>query len=205
MLLASHLPKVACMCTDSSSSTHLSLIQESILNPHNLEAGNKLYQKYARIIQRVARSMGFCEEDIEDLIQETLQRMIMNFPRFTRRRKGSFRAWVRRITRSNAVDWIRKNPRENCPKPRALGHAVAMSIVCEYDTELLEFAIRKVRLEIQPSQWEMFEHVRLEGRSAMEIAGRHGVTVHAVYKAGLRVAQRIREILVEMDKRGPQK
>ena len=46
------------MCQGFSSSTNLSLIEESILNPENLEAGTQVYEKYSAIIAKVVRSQG---------------------------------------------------------------------------------------------------------------------------------------------------
>jgi RNA polymerase sigma factor (sigma-70 family) len=190
------------MCQGFSSSTNLSLIEESILNPENLEAGTQVYEKYAAIIARVVRSQGITGPEVEDIVQETLQRMLSGFWQFNRRRRGSFRAWLRRVARSATVDWLRKNPRMDGPTARAVGHTVGMSLVQEYDTDLMEIAIRKVQLEVNPSQWAMFEKVRVQGISPKEVAAEGGHTTFAVYKANQRIWQRLRQITQELDSRG---
>ncbi len=190
------------MCQGFSSSTNLSLIQESILHPENLEAGTKVYEKYAAIIGRVLRSQGISGLEVEDIVQETLHRMLSGFWQFTRRRRGSFRAWLRRVTRSATVDWFRKNPRIDGPTARAVGHTVAMSLVHEYDVDLMEVAIRKVQLEVSPNQWAFFEKVRMQGLNPKEVAAEAGLTTFAVYKASQRVWERLQKITQELDSRG---
>lgn len=190
------------MCQNFGSSTNLSLIQESILNPENLEAGTQVYEKYAGIIAKAVRSQGVSGPEVEDIVQETLQRMLSGFWQFNRRRRGSFRAWLRRVARSAAVDWLRKNPRMDGPTARAVGHTVAMSLVHEYDVDLMEIAIRKVQLEVHPNQWTFFEKVRVKGFSAKEVAAEAGLTTFAVYKAAQRVWERLQKISRELDSRG---
>lgn len=187
------------MCSDSISSTQFTLIQDSILHPDNLETGKWVYQKYAAIIAQTIRSHGGSSQDLDDIVQETLQRILTGFWQFSRRKKGSFRAWLRRITRSATMDWFRKNPRLPSLPARPVSQAVAMALVRQYDSEILDIALRKVRLEVNPAHWDMFEKVRLQGRNAVEIAEAHGVTAYAVYKAGYRVAARMREILDDLD------
>lgn len=182
-----------------SSSTNIDFLGESLRNPGNLEAGRRLHEKYAGIIARTVATHGVFNQDTEDLTQEVLGRVVAGFHRFTRRGRGSFRAWLRRICRSAAADWFRANPGRAVCSPRHLGQAVAETVVEAYEVEILESAIWRVRMEIPPDQWDLFVWVRVRGLPAAEIAAHRGLTRYAVYKAGHRVAERLRRAMNEID------
>ena len=190
------------MCQWFASSTNLGLIQESILHPENLQVGKLVYQKYAAIIARTVQSQGLLGQDLEDIVHETLRRVVSGFCHFTRRRRGSFRAWLRRVTRSATVEFIRKNRQMDGPTARRVGQNVANSMVQEYDLEILEMAIRRVQLEVHPRHWAFFEKVHLQDCSPKEVAQGTGLTTDAIYKACQRVEKRLIQIARDLDSRG---
>lgn len=183
----------------SHSSTDLSLIRHSLLNPSDLDAGSSFYRKYSAIIRGTLRHMCALRPDEEDIIQETLHRIISHFGRFNRKRRGAFRAWIRRVARSAVVEWYRKNPITPLVSPEVLADTVASSVAAEFELDLAQATVSAVRLEMSPLQWEMFDRLRLKGESAESIATIQGVTAFAVYKAAYRVGQRLREVRARLE------
>jgi RNA polymerase sigma-70 factor (ECF subfamily) len=52
-----------------------------------------------------------------------------------------------------------------------------------YEHELLEQALGRVRLRVQPQTWEAFRLTALDGLSGAETAARLGMPLTSVYKA----------------------
>ena len=184
----------------SQSSTDLSFIRHSFLTPADLAAGSTFYGKYSAIIRRTLRRMQVQGADEEDLVHDTLHRIVAHFGKFKRRRKGAFRSWVRRVARSAVVEWHRKNPVIAFFQLPDFAKALARTLSSELDVDLAEATVSAVRLEVHPLQWEMFDRLRLQGQSAESIASLHGLTPFAVYKAAYRVGQRLREVRARLEK-----
>lgn len=136
---------------------------------------------------------------MEDIAQDAMLRILSHFKRFSRRRKGSFRAWVRLITRSATVDWLRKNSRRVQLPIQAIGNSVANNLDRELELELMTHAIYRVRLEVSPMHWDIFERFRFQGEKAQPIAERHGISPFTVYKTAYRITERLKEIIAEIE------
>lgn len=184
----------------SHSSTHLSLIRHAFLHPADWESGSAVYRKYSAIIRGTLRRMRVNSPDEDDIIHETLQRVISHFQNFQRKRRGAFRAWIRRVARSAMLEWYRRNPPASTLPARAVADAIADSVSTEYEIELAQATVAAVRLELNPQQWEMFDRLRLRGESAQSIAALYGVTPFAVYKAGYRVTLRLQQVRNRLEK-----
>jgi|GEM_PF-4540971 len=65
--------------------------------------------------------------------------------------------------------------------------------------ELIREALQLVRAEVRPSIWKMFEQIKIQNKSAIEVARIHGVSVYTVFNAVRRVMARLREIIEPKD------
>ena len=63
----------------------------------------------------------------------------------------------------------------------------------EFDRELLEQAMARVRLRVQPHTWEAFRLLALEGLSGAEAAARLGMKVGAVFVAKSKVRKMLED------------
>jgi len=180
------------------SSTNLSIIRNSLLNPLNIESGEKFLEKYKLLIAKIIKSHGISGPDADDLVQETLQQILVSFGKFHRLRPGSFRAWLRKITHSTIVDWFRSRKRHHLAIGAKIGQSVSASLIQELDREIYEIAVRKVRLEVSPDQWTIFEMFRLNGVPTNAVAKKFGITPHGVYKANQRVFSRLKQLVTEI-------
>ncbi len=87
---------------DPSSSdlqTQMSLIEKAQANEP--VAWEVVFRLYGPLIKRWARGNGVrCPHEIENICQEVFARIVKNLPSFQKRKKnGSFRGWLRVITR----------------------------------------------------------------------------------------------------------
>lgn len=188
------------MARSEFSSTHMSLIGALFTDPGDVERGTAFLDKYRPIILGVARDHGLNSSDAEDVVQDTLQKMLAGFRNFSRTHKGGFRTWLRTIARSATINWFNQNPKLDAATAESISKSLSQSLTREYETDVMEAAIRKVRLEFHPRTWAMFEQTRLEGRSAKVVADQLGVSVLTVYGATQRVGNRLRELYTLLDK-----
>jgi len=76
---------------------------------------------------------------------------------------------------------------------------LARKLAEEYERQLLEEAIAKVRPCVEPNTWEAFRLLTFEGLSGMETAVRLGMKVGAVYVAKSRVQQLLKEEIERLE------
>jgi DNA-directed RNA polymerase specialized sigma24 family protein len=62
-----------------------------------------------------------------------------------------------------------------------------------FDRELLDEAMARVRLRVEPRTWEAFRLTTLEGLSGAQAAGRAGMEIAAVYKAKSKVQKMLKD------------
>lgn len=187
------------MATNPGSSTHMSLIGLMFSNPADCATGNAFLERYRGTILSVIHSHGLRGPDAEDVLQETFQRLWTGFDGFRRERRGGFRAWLRTLAFSATMRWYQKNPRMDAQTAEALARNIQKNLIESYDLELADIAIKRVRLEVNPRTWEMFERTRLNREPAKEVAASLGVSVLTVYSASQRTGRRLAEVFSQLD------
>lgn len=188
------------MSESDHSSTHMSLINSLFSHADDVDVGLTFLEKYKPLLLGVARSRGVRIEDAEDIAQEALKKMLAGFHHFQRERKGSFRAWLRSIAHSASVDWFRNQPKLEVQLAEEIAQEVPRALAYEYQTDVMDAAIRKVKLEINPRTWAMFERTRIEKEPGKQVADEMGLSVLTVYNGAKRVANRLRELYELFDK-----
>ncbi|MCA9139885.1 MAG: hypothetical protein KDB00_24095, partial [Planctomycetales bacterium] len=90
----------------SPAETRASLILR-LKHAEDVAAWNDFVSIYAPVIFRVACRHGFQNADAENLIQEVLLAISRALPRWLQREdRGSFRAWLLKIARNEAIDML---------------------------------------------------------------------------------------------------
>ena len=69
----------------------------------------------------------------------------------------------------------------------------------EFDRDLLDEAMARVRVRVQPHTWQAFHLLAVEGRSGAEAAARLGMTVAAVFVARSKVQKMAREEIRKLE------
>ena len=70
----------------------------------------------------------------------------------------------------------------------------------EFDLELLDEALARVRLRVEPPTWEAFSATAIDGLAAGQVARRLGLAITAVYKAKSRIQKLLREELALLNR-----
>lgn len=151
------------------------------------EGWRRFYEIYAPAIRRLARSSGLGEADVEDVVQETMMKVVRYLPRFEYDRTiCRFRTWLNQIVQQRICDARRTHSREHLRREalRALlGWMEGLASPAEPSLEFLEsirlqmeVCLDRVRTQARPDHWQVFEAYALEGLSAAETAARFRTT-----------------------------
>lgn len=167
------------------------------------EAWRRLLHLYVPLVDYWSRQWGVQGADADDIQQEVFQAVAAGLDKFDRERDGgTFRGWLRGITRHKLLDHYRR--REQRPEAqggtdayRRLQQVSQPSDELEEPAEqvqgLFQRALELVRSEFEPNTWTAFWRVTVEGHAPDAVAAEMGVTPAAIRKAKSRVLRRLKE------------
>jgi RNA polymerase sigma-70 factor (ECF subfamily) len=193
----------------SGPPTSPTLLGRLQLTPNDETAWAEFVGRYGPKIYAWARRWNLQDADAEDVTQIVLSRLARRLRTFVYDPGGSFRSWLRTLTRNAWSDFIQARERPDrasgdsqvlgCLESAAAGEDLATRLEQEFDQELLEQAVARVRLRVAPASWDAFRLTALEGRSGAEAAGELGMQVTAVFKARSRVQKMLQEHIRKLD------
>lgn len=181
---------------------------------HAPEAWQRLADLYGPMVYGWCRRSGLQGEDAADIVQEVFSAVATHVAGFRgQRRQGSFRAWLRTITRNKIRDAIRRERHRlgaqggtsaqqrllQAPQPP---DPPSQSEPPEVEDALWRRGLELVRAEFEDRSWRAFWRVAVDGRSPAEVADELGMTLHAVYKAKSRILRRLRQELSDLEPEG---
>jgi RNA polymerase sigma-70 factor (ECF subfamily) len=186
--------------------TRLSLIDG--LKSSDRDAWDRLIQLYKPLLRHWTQKFGMGQQDFKDVEQEVYRVVVAKIATFQLgERLGSFRAWLRGIVRNICLERSRA-ANEN---GRAVGGTDATAMMRELPdhstdeddptelvAELLRRTISLVRSEFSDRDWQVFERLTFEDKSAGEVAAELELSVANVRKIKSRIYRRLREELGEV-------
>jgi RNA polymerase sigma-70 factor (ECF subfamily) len=194
----------------SPPETRASLILR-LKNAEDVAAWNDFVAIYAPVIFRVARRHGLQLADAENLIQEVLLAISRALPQWLQREdRGSFRAWLLRIARNEAVDMLTRRatrPLGNdgleaerllaeVPDPR---RDLSSQFDLEYEQAVFQWAAVQVRDSVSDTTWQSFWLTHVEGLSVDTVSQQLNMRTGTVYVARGRVMNRIQELVKQFE------
>jgi len=184
---------------DPERVTSLSLLDRA--RHHDEPSWQRLVTLYGPLVEHWCRRGGARPEDAADLAQEVFLAVSQGLERFERRGPGSFRAWVRGITRHKLLDYYRRAERQAA----AAGGSTALERLLDIPdpqpgsdedademSGLYRRALDLIRGEFEERTWQAFWLTAVEGREAPAAAAELGMSPVAVRIARSRVLARLR-------------
>ena len=162
---------------------------------------------YWKLIYGVARRAGLSDDEAQEVVQETLVSSAKHMPTFKYDPAiGSFKAWLLIMTRWRIIAQFRKrvpivNPAQESEStaPQVVervadpsGDAMAAVWEAEWESNLLEAAIAKVKRHIEPEKYQIFDFYVNKDWPPKKVAERFNVSVDQVYLIKHRVTESIR-------------
>lgn len=164
-------------------------------------AWDRLLTLYRPLVLDWCRQGGLSCADAEDVAQEVFLAVSAGLISFQRHREGSFRAWVRGITRHKLLDHARRSRRQVLAAGGTDAHEQIQSLPDPVDatqdaheTSLLyRRALDLIRGEFEEKTWEAFWRSAVEEQATAAVAAALGMSPTAVRIAKSRVLARLRE------------
>lgn len=197
------------LLTEDSIPTRYSLLSR-LQNWDDQESWKDFFDTYWRLIYSSALKSGLTESEAQDVVQETVISVAKDIHKFKRDRAlGSFKGWLRNVTRWRIADQLRKRTRharaEN-PENEEASRAVDVAQVpdpasdelesvweADWQANLLEAAIEKVKRSVKEEHFQMFDLYVIQQWPAGRVARTLGVHVGQVYLAKHRVSTLIKK------------
>jgi RNA polymerase sigma-70 factor (ECF subfamily) len=191
------------------SGTRITLLGRLRRDPTNQAAWAEFVDHYGARIYAWCRKWGLQEADAQDVTQNVLLKLARKMGEFTYDPSRSFRAWLKTLTHHAWSDFLesRARPGLGSGDSQALDtlHSLAAredlvrQLEEEFDRELLEEAMLRVRLRVAPQTWQAFALTALEGLSGAEAAARIPMQVAQVFVAKRRVQKMLREEVARLE------
>ena len=194
---------------DDSLLTRRTLLSR-LRNLDDQESWRTFFNLYWRLLYNVARKSGLDDSSAQDVVQDTVVSVAREMPAFRYNpERGTFRQWLLRITRRRIIDHLRRIYRQP-PKaeigPESLDeeeeHAATITDESagaieaawneEWEKVTFEAALSRVRTEINPRHFQVFDYCVLKEWPVSKVAATLGLNAAQVYLAKHRVARAIK-------------
>jgi RNA polymerase sigma-70 factor (ECF subfamily) len=199
--------------TGSSSATSRSLLGR--VRSNDPAAWDQLVTLYGPLVYGWCRHGNLQTADAADILQEVFLAVATHIGDFRKQTEaGTFRGWLRTITRNKMMDYYRRRGREpggeggteagtrfaQVPQPAAhISPDDESRIEQTAEITLFQTALANIRGEFAPRTWQAFWLTAVEGRATKDAAIEVSMTPAAVRVAKSRVLQRLREELGDLE------
>lgn len=197
--------------------TRRSLV-DRLANWNDQKNWQEFFNNYGRLIFKVARKSGLSETEAEEVVQETVITIAKKVDQLKYDPAvGSFKGWVLTITRWRINDQFRKRKPSDLqknPQPNANGERTdtveriadpgGFNLEAEWDAEwrqnLLEAALERVKTQVPPKQFQIFDCYVVKNWPAQKVASELRVSVAQVYLARHRVSALVKKEITRLEK-----
>ena len=165
---------------------------------------------YSPVIYRVAIGRGFQPADAENLVQEVLTAVARSVSQWLEREdRGSFRAWLLRISRNKSVDMLTRRGSRSLGRDGSIAEQLLAQIPApsdltreldlEYGQSVFKWAAEKVRQTVADITWKAFWMTSVDGLSVEDVAEKLQVGTGQVYCARSRIMAKIKKLVQEFE------
>jgi RNA polymerase sigma factor (sigma-70 family) len=197
--------------------TRASLLSR-LKNWEDQESWQDFFDTYWKLIYNLARKAGLTDAEAQDIVQETVISVARKIEGFRYDPAVcSFKTWMLRLTRWRIINQLKKRRHENAADPfggRATSDApdpgpeevpVGFELEAIWDQEWeknqLDAALERVKRQVPPEQFQIFDLYCLEQWPAQKIARTLGVPVGRVYLAKHRVSRLLKKEIRKLEAR----
>ena len=201
------------MAVDDSLATRPSLLMR-VRDAADDAAWGRFVDAYTPLVYNFCRKRGLQAADAADVAQDVMKAVAAALPRFDYEpRRGRFRDWLFRVTRSKLSNFHRVRQRhpvgsgetdvhellQEQPDLGAADPAEAEGWQQSWRQQTFDWAVKVIRDEFQAATWKAFWETAVEGRAVKEVGDELGMSAGAVYIARSRVLSRLREAVGQVD------
>ncbi len=195
--------------------TDMSLLERLGDSRYRSHAWVEFLDRYTRLFFSWFRHWGVDPGIMEDVLQETMIRILGDIKRFEHQNSGSFRAWMSALAHNS---WSQLNtdaerhlamrridPRyaaelSHLRTPIAEDHLIGLFDVMA-TRELIDMAHSRVRTRVEPETWETYCLITLQNKEADEVLKIQQITTSQLYNRLYRVPSQLKSELEFLDKK----
>ncbi|QEG23125.1 RNA polymerase sigma factor [Mariniblastus fucicola] len=147
-------------------------------------AWRRMVDLYSPLVYFWCQESGLPQHDLNDVFQEVFHSVARHISKFHHIEKGTFRGWLRTLTRNKLNDHFRKRGRnpnpiggttalqfmEQMPAKSLTGHAHRSHQESEIHHTLLRKALDNIRGSFADQTWKAFWMVVVDGRETINVA-----------------------------------
>ncbi len=177
------------------------------------DAWSEFVDRYAPQVFHWCRENYLQDSDARDVTQEVLSKLVIAMREFEYKpARGSFRGWLRVVTRNTVRDlgrrWEQRLRGSGDTSVNEFLHHIcdddsldnlAESIQSRFNSEILAEAEQRVRGRVQPKTWEAYERTAVRQQAARDVADALQMPVSEVYVAKSRVLKHLRAEVAVLD------
>jgi RNA polymerase sigma-70 factor (ECF subfamily) len=204
---------VMTMLVEDSIPTRYSLLSR-LQDREDQDSWKDFFDTYWRLIYSFAIKSGLTDAEAQDVVQETVISVAKDIEKFKRDRTlGSFKGWLRNLTRWRIADQFRKRTRSvlagnNLSTPSTNPDEIAGPVNAEleaiwekdWQANLLEAAMERVKPRVREEHYQMFDLNVVRQWPAGKVAQTLGVNIGRVYLAKHRVMALIKKEIRVLEK-----
>jgi RNA polymerase sigma-70 factor (ECF subfamily) len=204
---------VMTMLAEDSIPTRYSLLSR-MQDREDQDSWKDFFDIYWRLIYSVAIKSGLTDAEAQDVVQETVISVAKDIEKFKRDRTlGTFKGWLRNLTRWRIVDQLRKRTRsvpvENSlstpvPGPDEIAGPASAELEAiweaDWQANLLETAMERVKPRVKEEHYQIFDLNVVRQWPAGKVAQMLGVNIGRVYLAKHRVMALIKKEIRVLEK-----
>jgi len=203
--------------TSSSPQTRKTLI-EKLDNWSDWSSWDEFYRTYSGFVFHVARKSGLSDDEASDVVQETFIGVAKNLQKKKfDTTQGSFKSFLLNQARWRILDQFRRRkkqqereanihfdedeerrtaPIDRCADPA--GVTLEKLWDKEWNDQIMELALRRVRTMVSPRQFQIFSSYVLQGWSPERVKEELGVNAAQVYLAKHRVGRILKREMTKL-------
>lgn len=192
-----------------SPSTSQALIYQITSGVADAQSWERFVYLYGPQILAWCRKYGLQDADARDVTQEVLLQVSRQVQRLQYDPARKFRGWLRAVVHGAWCQWVERN----LGRERGAADTAMLTVLeqaparddllarmdAEYDRELLELAMQRIRRRVEPQTWQAFELLALQRLSGTEAADRLGMPVGSLFAARSKVQRLLREEIARLE------
>jgi RNA polymerase sigma factor (sigma-70 family) len=197
------------MAGESTMPTSPTLLRRLSRLPPDQAAWNEFSERYGRKIYGWCRHWQLQQADAEEVTQEVLLKLARKMATFAYDPSRSFRAWLKTVAHHAWRDFVdgRRRPGIGSGDTQVLELLQTVQardnlvehLDEEFARELLDEAMGRVQLRVQPHTWQAFHLLVMEGLSGADVGERLNMKVATVFVARSKVQKMIQEEVRKLD------
>jgi RNA polymerase sigma-70 factor (ECF subfamily) len=204
---------VMTMPSEDSIPTRYSLLSR-LQDREDQDSWKDFFDTYWRLIYSFAIKSGLTDAEAQDVVQETVISVAKDIQKFKRDRTlGTFKGWLRNLTRWRIADQLRKRDRSvpagsnlsnTLPGPDEIAGPVSADLEAiweaDWQSNLLKAALERIKPRVKEEHYQIFDLNVIRQWPVGKVAQTLGVNIGMVYLAKHRVMALIKKDIRVLEK-----